>query len=74
MTHKAITLKFVIPTVLAIVLGIALAFGAVYLGHHLGPVDQSGANRPVAGGREVAELPNADGRLSRVHLLLSNMK
>jgi hypothetical protein len=34
MTHKVITLQFVIPTVLAIVLGILLSTGAVYLGHH----------------------------------------
>jgi hypothetical protein len=74
MTHKAITLKFVVPTVLAVVLGILLAFGAVYLGHYLGPVDQSEAQNFVAGSRGIAELPNPDGRLSRVHLLLSNMK
>ncbi len=74
MTHKAITLKFVVPTVLAIVLGIALAFGAVYLGHHVGPIGQSKAEHFVAGSRRIAELPNPDGRLSRVHLLLSNMK
>jgi hypothetical protein len=74
MTHKAITLKFVVPTVLAILLGILLAFGAVYLGHHLGPVDPSEAQHFVAGGRAIAELPKPDGRLSRVHLLLSNTK
>jgi hypothetical protein len=34
MTHKVITLEFVIPTVLTIVLGILLSIGAVYLGHH----------------------------------------
>jgi hypothetical protein len=32
MTHKVISLSFVIPTVLAIVLGIILAFGSVYWG------------------------------------------
>ena len=74
MAHKVITLKFVIPTVLAIVLGMLLAVGAVYLGRHIGSPDQPEANQSVAGSREVAELPNADGRLSRVHLLLSNMK
>jgi hypothetical protein len=31
MTSKAITLEFVIPTVLAIALGVALSIGAVYL-------------------------------------------
>jgi hypothetical protein len=74
MTHKVITLKFAIPAVLAIGLGILLAVGAVYLGHYLGPVDQAEANQSVAGNRGTAELPNLDRRLSRVHLLLSNMK
>jgi len=74
MTHKAITLKFVVPTVLAIVLGILLAFGVDYLGHHHGPVDQSEARHFVAGNRGIAELPTPDARLSRVHLLLSNTK
>jgi len=31
MTSKAIALEFVIPTVLAIALGVALSIGAVYL-------------------------------------------
>jgi hypothetical protein len=31
MTGKVITLEFVIPTVLAIALGVALSIGAVYL-------------------------------------------
>lgn len=74
MTHKMISLSFVIPTLLAIVLGIVLAFCSVYLGHYFGPVDQAEANQPVAVSRGIAELPNLDRRLSRVHLLLSNMK
>jgi hypothetical protein len=73
MTHKLIALNFVIPTVLAIVLGILLAFGTFYLGHYFSPVDQAEANQSVAGSRGIDE-PNPDGRLSRVHLLLSNMK
>lgn len=41
MTHKVITLEFVVPTVLAIVLGILLSIGAVYLtDRYLGPADQ----------------------------------
>ena len=41
MTHKVIALEFVVPTVAAIVLGIVLGMGAVYLtNHHLGPLDQ----------------------------------
>ena len=73
MTHKVISLSFVIPTALAIVLGIVLAVGGVYLGRYLGPVDQAEANQSVAGSRGSTELP-PDGRLSRIHLLLSNMK
>ncbi|MGA7999530.1 MAG: hypothetical protein WCA28_32095 [Bradyrhizobium sp.] len=73
MTHKVISLRFAIPTALAIVLGIVLAIGGVYLGHYFGPVDQAEANQSVTGSRGTDE-PNPDGRLSRVHLLLSNMK
>ena len=72
MTHKVITLEFVVPTVLAIALGILFSTGAVYLtDKYLGPVDLLEANRSLAGSREIAELPNTDGRLSRVRLLLS---
>ena len=72
MTHKVITLEFVVPTVLAIALGILCSIGAVYLtDKYLGPVDQVEANRSLAGNREIAELPNPDGRLSRVRVLLS---
>ena len=72
MTHKLISPGFVISTVLAVVLGIVLAIGGVYLGHYFGPVDQAEANQSAAGGRENTELPNPDRRLSRVHVLLSN--
>ncbi len=75
MTHKVITFESVVPTVLAAVLGIVLSTGAVYLtNRYLGPVDQSEANRSVAGSRGIAELPKPDGRFSRVHLLLSGMR
>jgi hypothetical protein len=41
MTHKVITLEFVVPTALAIVLGIALSVCAVYLADtYFFPVDQ----------------------------------
>jgi len=41
MTHKVITLEFVVPTVIAIALGVLLSIGAVYLtDRYLGPVDQ----------------------------------
>jgi hypothetical protein len=72
MTHKAITLKFVVSTVLVLALGISI--GAVYLtDKHLVPTDQAEANHSVAGSGGIAELPNPDGRLSRVHLLVSRM-
>ena len=50
MTHKVITLEFVVPTVLAIALGIVLSIGAVYLiDSYLGPIDQAEAHYPAAG-------------------------
>ena len=67
MIHKTITLKFVVPTVPVLALGISI--GVVYLpDKHLVLVDHSVAG---SGG---TDLPNPDGRLSRVHLLLSGMK
>jgi hypothetical protein len=72
MTHKVITLKVVVPTVLALTLGISL--GAVHLtDKHLVPADQAEANHTVAGSGGITELPTPNG-LSRVHLLLSGMK
>jgi hypothetical protein len=45
MTHKTITLEFVVPTVFAVALGIVLSIGAVYLtDRYLGPIDQAEAN------------------------------
>lgn len=71
MTHKAITLKFVVLTVLAIALGIMISIGAAHLTDKPPvPIDRHAA----AGSRGIAELPNPDGRLSRVNLLLSSMK
>lgn len=52
MTHKEITLEFLVPTILAIALGILLAIGAVYVtNHYLGPVDQPEAYHSAAGGQ-----------------------
>ena len=46
MTRK-ITLEFVVPTVLSIVIAIVLSIGAVYLTNiYLGPIDQAEANYP----------------------------
>jgi hypothetical protein len=50
MTHKVIALEFVVPTMLAIALGIMLSIGAVYLtDKYLGPIDQAEAHHSVAG-------------------------
>jgi hypothetical protein len=50
MTRKLITLEFVVPTVLAIALAIALSIGAVYLSNmYLGPVEQAEGHRFVVG-------------------------
>jgi hypothetical protein len=71
MADKEITLKFVVPMVVAIALG--LSIGAAYLTDKYNVlIDQTSANQSA--GRGIAELPKPDGRLSRVHLLLSNMK
>ena len=51
MTNKVITLEFVVPTVLAIALGIMLSIGAVYLtNYYLGSPDLLEADHSVAGG------------------------
>ena len=45
MTHRLITLEFIVPTALAIVLGIALSVCAVYLADtYLFPIDQREAH------------------------------
>jgi hypothetical protein len=49
MTHKVITLEFVIPTVIAVALGFVLSIGAVHLtDRYLGPIDQAETHRAVA--------------------------
>jgi hypothetical protein len=68
MIYKAITLKFFVPTALVLALGISI--GAVYSpDKHLVPVDYT-----VTSSGGITGLPSPDGRLSRVHLLLSGMK
>jgi hypothetical protein len=70
MTQKAITLKLVVLTVLAVALGIMISIGAAHLtDKHPVPIDRHAA----AGSPGIAELPNPDGRLSRVHLLLDRL-
>jgi len=56
MTHKAIALEFVVPTVVAIVLGIVLGMGAVYLtNRYLGPLDQAELQAAPIFSRDSAE-------------------
>jgi hypothetical protein len=48
MTGKVIALEFVVPTVFAIALGVALSIGAVYLiDKYLSPADQAEISRTV---------------------------
>ena len=50
MTNKVITVEFIIPTLLAVVLGIVLSIGAVHVtDKYLVPIDQPEAYRSVAG-------------------------
>jgi hypothetical protein len=54
MPHKVITLEFVVPTVLAVALVIALSIGAVYLtDKYLLPVDQLEADHSVVGSQPI---------------------
>jgi hypothetical protein len=60
---------------LAIALGIMISIGTVHFtDRNAVPTDQAEANYSVAGGGGITKLPNPDGRLSRVHLLLSGVK
>jgi hypothetical protein len=68
MTHKLIAREFVIPSGIAVVTALMLWIGAEYLtDKHLVPASQAEADH-LAG---IVGLPNPDGRLSRVRLLLS---
>lgn len=45
MTRRVITSEFVVPTVLAVALGVVLSIGAVYVAdRYLVPIDQAEAN------------------------------
>ena len=75
MISKVSSVEFVVPTVLAVALAVVLSIGAIYLAEiSLGPIEPVEAHQSVAGSGGITELPNPDGRLSRVHLLLSGMK
>jgi hypothetical protein len=61
MTHKAITLQFVVPAVLAVI-ALGISIGAVYLTvKYLVLIDRSEARHSAAGGLGIAELPNPTG-------------
>jgi hypothetical protein len=50
MTRKVITLEFVVPTVLSIVIAVVLTIGAVYLTNiYLGPIEQVEADYSAVG-------------------------
>jgi len=50
MTNKVITIEFIVPTRVAIMLGIALSICAVYsIDCYLGPIEQAEAYYSVAG-------------------------
>ena len=52
MTHKVITVEFVVPTALAVALGIVLSICAVYLtDRYLGPIEQAESHYAVDDGR-----------------------
>ena len=65
--RKVRNVEFVVQTVFAVALAIVLSVGAR-------PIEQVEANHSVVGSGGITDLPNPDGRLSRVHLLLSGMK
>ena len=70
MTQKLITFRFVVPMVSAIALAIATSIGAGYLiNKYPLPPNQAEAGRSAVGSAS-AELPKADWRLWRVHVLL----
>ena len=74
MTHKTITLKFVVLTGLGVALGVLISVGAVHLKDNYLTINQAEANHSVTGSGGTDVLPKSNGRFSRVHLLLSNMK
>jgi hypothetical protein len=48
MIRKVITLEFVVPTVLSIVIAVVFSIGAVYLTNiYLGPIEQAEAYYPA---------------------------
>ena len=75
MIRKVSNAEIVVPTVFAVALAIVLSIGAINLTEiFLGPIEQVEAHHSVMGSSGTNDLPNHDGRLSRVHLLLYGMK
>jgi hypothetical protein len=72
MIQRAITLRFVVPEVLAVAFGIIILIGVVYFQHKYPvPAVQVEAHHAATRSLEGAELSNPDLlRLWRVHLLL----
>jgi hypothetical protein len=72
MTQRAITLRFVVPEVLAVAVGIIILIGVVYFTlKYPVPTVQADASHATTSSRGSAELSNPDLlRLWRVHLLL----
>ena len=70
MTQRAITLRFVVPEMLAVAFGIMISIGIVYFTHKYAvPTVLAEANH-AAGGHGSAELSIPDLQLWRVHVLL----
>jgi hypothetical protein len=75
MTDKAITLKFVVPTALAIALGIMISIGTFLFAEKSAvPLGRLDANQSDTNSRGIAAWPNPEVQLSRVRLVLFNMK
>jgi hypothetical protein len=73
MIHKATTLKFVVPEMLAVAFGIVILIGIVYFTHKYPvPTARADANHSAVSTRGSAESLNPG--LSRVRLLVSGMK
>jgi hypothetical protein len=71
MTQRAITLRLVVPEVLAVAFGIIILIGFVYFTHKYPvPAVHAEANHAATSSRGSAELSNPDLRLWRLHLLL----
>jgi hypothetical protein len=71
MTQKAINFKLLVPAVSAGAIGIVVSVSIVYLkDRYPVPVNQADPYGVVAASHRSTEIPNADGRLWRIHVLL----